>query len=1654
MSPRRVSATFLLITSVLFVATSLWSQRTLEKPSAVSTEERELRPKVDVEGRDIDRDGPEKVQRREEWFMRPRVVPGVSSSDLLRQATEYKFKQRNIRIQMDKVRRQIAAATGSTTLPMASVIVGSPSTTWTPMGPRPIVRDTADTQNYGSLSGRVSAIAVDQADASGATVYVGGAFGGVWRSRNATATPASAVTWTPIIDDQATLAVGAIAVNGNTILIGTGEAKSAVDSYYGQGILRSTDGGSTWSLIQTADAGATRIAGLGFGHIVFSRDNPNIVVATTIGTGVSVGLGALTGNYPRGVFYSLDAGATWHTPAIVENGVTFQASAAGLLYNPIQHKFFVGIRYHGVYYSADGVTWTRTTAQPGAAVTLANCPSTFSGVVPNACPFWRGELAARTDKDEMYVWYANDSYASQGVYKTTNGGTTWTKMTTSSADTCDDSGTCASYQLFYNMTMAAVPNKSDADPGATDLYIGSGNIFKCTVNSTNPTCSSASEPYRFMDITHVYRTACYGVAKVHPDQHAIAYSTASPGVVYFGNDGGIYRTLNGPALNTQSCIGVSLPFDNLNDNIGSLTQFVWATPDPTDKTGVIGGAQDNGTSATGATLATNHGLTGQQFIEMASGDGGHTDIRSDTTPNIWYQSYTDAIIDVCTQGQNCGYLPFAQSSYIDNTASTSTGVDNLGGDSSAFYAPFMVDRQSKTHLIVGTCRVWRGSSTAPFNGNAISYNFNNFSLGSTAVCADTDSQGNTLSKISALAMGGPTTANGSQVIYAALDNGDMFMTLHADNGVSSWTRVTPPTTLNWGSSASGFAFSISSIVIDPVDTTGKTAYAAVQGFGANHVLMTTNGGVSWTGIGAPGANGLPDAPANTLALDPDDHTVLYVGTDVGVFVTSNGGATWTEVGPTQPGSTATGYLPNTVITHIEFSKPNGAKRLMAATYGRGIWTTGLNPRPFGSLDVAVDSVTTSTTVAWNHAVTVNGWAADTTDGAPVASVQILSDGNVVATATLGLSRPDVAAAYNNPAYTNSGWTATIPSGTLTSGVHSITAIASNSSGATTTLGPKSITVLANQPPFGSVEFAGNAVTRTSTIPQSATLAASGWAVDPEDGSPVTEVDVLVDNAQVGTATLGQPRPDVAAAYGNSAYTNSGWNFSYNVGRLSAGTHTFNFVAKDSGGVTALIGSRQLTISANQAPFGTVDFVGNAVTRTSSIPQYATLASSGWAVDQEDGSPVVQVQAFIDGVSAGTAVLGFTRNDVATAFSNPAFVNSGWLFNYNIGGLSTGVHTITYLAFDSAGASALIGSPKTFTVTANQSPIGSVDFTGNPVNRTSTVAQFATLAASGWAADPDDGAPVTQVQARIDGVIVGTATLGYTRSDVATAFNNPAYTNSGWLFNYNVGSLAPGTHTVVFLAYDSLAGSKIIGSKTITITANQAPVGSLDFVGNGADRSTTIPQYGGLAASGWVFDPEDGSPITQLQVLLDGKLIANATLGFTRADVAAAYGNPAYTNSGWLFNYNVGALAVGTHTVVFLAYDSVGGVTNLGSRSITIAPNPPFGVVDFVGNASNGTSVVPQNSVLSASGWAADMLYGSPITQVQVLIDGAAVGSATLGVARPDVAAAYGNSAYLNSGWTFGYNIGTLATGTHTVSVIGTNAAALQTTLGTRSITVQ
>ena len=219
-----------------------------------------------------------------------------------------------------QMRAQHAAAL--TLAPGANGPLPLSSGSWIPLGPMPLASDASGngTQDYHQVSGRATAVAIDPADATGNTVYIAGAQSGVWKSTNGADSTPDNVSWTPITDDQATLSIGALAIQpGNNdsaktvILAATGEANNSGDSYFGLGILRSADAGTTWKLIPTANNGGLSFAGLGGTRMAFSTaiGQMNVVVSAMATSSEGLIDGLVTPYTKRGLYTSLDAGGTW-----------------------------------------------------------------------------------------------------------------------------------------------------------------------------------------------------------------------------------------------------------------------------------------------------------------------------------------------------------------------------------------------------------------------------------------------------------------------------------------------------------------------------------------------------------------------------------------------------------------------------------------------------------------------------------------------------------------------------------------------------------------------------------------------------------------------------------------------------------------------------------------------------------------------------------------------------------------------------------------------------------------------------------------------------------------------------------------------------------------------------------------------------------------------------------------------------------------------------------------------------------------------------------------------------------------------------------------------------------------------------------------------
>ncbi len=426
------------------------------------------------------------------------------------------------------------------------------SATWQSLGPTAV-----QTPNFGLVSGRVTALALDPADATGNRLYVGTTGGGVWMANNAGVSTPSSIVFTPLTDNvaalggavDASISIGALTVQpGGTgvILAGTGDPNDVLDSYYGAGILRSTDNGTTWTLIKrTMDEedglGAVdySFVGNGFSGFAWSTVNPQVVVAAVSQAyeGTLVDANRVTASY-EGLYYSLDGGATWHLSTITDgSGKDVQGpldpilapdgnAATAVVWNPVRQLFVAAVRYHGYYQSADGITWTRMTAQPGVGLTTQKCPNNLGNTGSIDCPIFRGALAVNPQTGDTFAWTVDLNNQDQGLWQdqcAISGGacgnpamTFARQWSTAALETNTLEGAATIADGTYNLALAAVPSAQDTlvMAGANDLWkcsLAMGCVWRNTTNST--TCMSA---------------------QVGEFQHALAWNAANPLEIFFG----------------------------------------------------------------------------------------------------------------------------------------------------------------------------------------------------------------------------------------------------------------------------------------------------------------------------------------------------------------------------------------------------------------------------------------------------------------------------------------------------------------------------------------------------------------------------------------------------------------------------------------------------------------------------------------------------------------------------------------------------------------------------------------------------------------------------------------------------------------------------------------------------------------------------------------------------------------------------------------------------------------------------------------------------------------------------------------------------------------------------------------------------------------
>lgn len=288
-----------------------------------------------------------------------------------------------------------------------------PASNWVPIGP---INNSKP--NSTRARGRVNIVHVDPSNPN--TIYMGTPAGGIWKSTN------SGTTWAPMSDELPQIGVSGIAVdysNPNTIYISTGD-KDAADTY-SIGVMKSTDGGTTWNTTGLSFTNTSTRSG----DILIHPTNNQILWCAT-----SVGLQRST-----------NGGTTWtivQTGNFSQGSIRLKPNDPSTVYAVSTNRFFKS----------------------------TNTGSSFT-TITTGLPFTSGRMVmdvSAANSDYIYILSSSTSNGFQGVFKSTNGGTNWSNVSGTSTNILENT------QSWYDLTLAV------SSTNAEEVYTGCLNIWKST----------------------------------------------------------------------------------------------------------------------------------------------------------------------------------------------------------------------------------------------------------------------------------------------------------------------------------------------------------------------------------------------------------------------------------------------------------------------------------------------------------------------------------------------------------------------------------------------------------------------------------------------------------------------------------------------------------------------------------------------------------------------------------------------------------------------------------------------------------------------------------------------------------------------------------------------------------------------------------------------------------------------------------------------------------------------------------------------------------------------------------------------------------------------------------------------------------------------
>ena len=566
------------------------------------------------------------------------------------------------------------------------------------------------------------------------------------------------------------------------------------------------------------------------GRIIVDYSNPNRVFVASLGY-------LFEPNEDRGIYRSLDGGISWERTLFVSDST----SAIDL----VQDSQNPDILYAAMWEKMRGLEYRRSGGPSSGVYKSTDGGATWTELtngLPNGDD--KGRIGLAISKSNPQVIYASYDSAPfggsehfMGVYKTTNGGATWAETNSSSMHELN-----SSFGWYFGQIRV--------DPVDENRAYTFGVEFWKTDNG--------GSEWNYL--------AGYGeMDQIHVDYHALAFDEQT-NRIYVGNDGGLYYSDN--YGNSWSKIN-NLP----------ITQFYDIDIDNNHPERIYGGTQDNNS------IRTYNGSSSNW--EATLGGDGFYSLVSPMNSDIYYAEYQ--------WGNLYRFDPYnSWGEYIKPSESDRTNW-------SAPYDLFATSSNTNgITMYFGTYRVWK-STNGGSSWNAVSDDLTKGDSGNSGY--------HTLSTLAI----SPIDHN---KIMTGSDDGLVYISTDAG---SNWQNITEGLPDRW----------ITRVAFDPIED--NTIYVTISGFRWNeslpHIYKSTDLGITWNSI----SSDMPEIPINCIALDPQDNNRIFVGTDSGIFMTTNGGTAW---------ESASNGIPNVPIADIKIH--NDSRTMVIGTYGCSAYKINLD----------------------------------------------------------------------------------------------------------------------------------------------------------------------------------------------------------------------------------------------------------------------------------------------------------------------------------------------------------------------------------------------------------------------------------------------------------------------------------------------------------------------------------------------------------------------------------------------------------------------------------------------------------------------------------------------------------------------------------------